>query len=342
MSKQENIHPLSEKDILKLLEQMPKVDAAIIYGSAFFKQSGVETGEKKSYDVMLLVSDPNAWHRQNYAINREDYSYLGRLFLIHNYLPKKVIKNPINQKISCIFKEQYNGNEIKFLIIETAMALHSAYTWDYISIPGRWHKEIKVVVNNLGESLDKALEFNRESAAKVSLIINSHDQISEEEFEETIANISYMKDVRMTTGSEDADKVKNIRDGSKRFLQLHYVNLPFIKKEDRYILNTSKQITTGELPTNMAQYIWSTPEKTRGQVVREYLEKRTEQDSVSLAIRCFCTTGPKKAAQVFIGKKMKALKSKLYKGEHYHGVFGRKNDLGKKTEPKGIKQLAKK
>lgn len=340
---------LTENDVLELFKGMPEVAFIATYGSAWFSQAGVDSKEKKTYDLIVMIDDLQAhWHKQNYEKNPDFYTFMGKKTMVDETLPPAFLKkdSEFKSNFSCMYFD-YNAHcEIKTLIISADYALRMLKTWEHFSIPGRFQKEVSVVYNRLGDEVIEALNLNNRMATICALMLCKEDKIPLDKFNETRVNLSYLGDVRMKTGAENPDKVKNISQGSENFFMNMYDSMEFIHIEDGFVINYhdyyhNAYFLIEELPSGIKTKIEAshkTDEEIRT-ILSEFFEKHNELNSSELTYRCFWTNGAKKSIEVVIGKLKKMANSRLYKTKDgLIAVFNGSNSVKSDKDPALLKK----
>lgn len=314
---------LTEEDVLELFRGMPEVALIATYGSAWFTQAGHDSKEKKTYDLIVFINGPQrTWHQKNYEQNPEFYTFMGKKTMVDETLPPTFLKksSEFKDNFSCMYFDYNKHCEIKTLIVSADYALRMLKSWEHFSIPGRLQKEIKVVYNGLGDEAVEAIYTNNRMATICALLLCEEEKIPLDKFNETRVNLSYLGDVRMKTGAENPDKVKNISQGSESFFKGIYDSMDFVRIEDGFVLNYNNYYQNAgflidELPETIKTQIEAsskTDEEIR-RILLDFFSTHNELNSGELAYRCFWTNGAKKSIEVVVEKLKKQVNTRLYK-----------------------------
>ncbi|CAD5119882.1 DgyrCDS8466 [Dimorphilus gyrociliatus] len=205
------------------------INLAFAYGSGVFQQNNQAPLSQQMLDIILIVSDAKAFHKENLDRNRKDYSFLkyfgaDKISHIQQNYGAKVFFNtlvPIGNK-----------RMIKYGIIQTDDLLRDLFDWETLYIAGRLHKPV-LMLNDPEDYIEEALKSNLKSALNSATLLlpRIFDEIT---LYKTIASLSYTGDFRMVVG-EDRDKIENIVRPNFVHFQKLYQNL--IEKDDNLNLS---------------------------------------------------------------------------------------------------------
>lgn len=198
---------LNESDVELLLSQFPAVEYAFAYGSGVVKQQGYDYSTAKTLpmlDLILVVEDSEKWHEENMLRNSSHYTSIIPLSAKYVAMFQEKLKAnfwfnayvPMNSP-------HYPGRLMKYGVISKKHILKDLNTWNNLYAAGRLHKPVHVLKTN--DSLQSALELNREQAVRTSLLLLP-EKFNEVDLYMTVASISYIGDPRMYVG-ENPKKV---------------------------------------------------------------------------------------------------------------------------------------
>lgn len=183
------------------------VSYAFGYGSKVFSQGSSIDISNSQIDMILAVSDPLEWHRQNIARHGSDYSFL-------KYLGPSAI-NYVSSLGAGIYFNPFvdvniNGTplELKYGVLSVDTLIDDLANWSTMYLAGRLHKPVAIVQNSA--QLLFLNQFNLANAVKFSALLLNKQTIKESELYLSIAGLSYMGDPRLKVQGENPDKVKNI------------------------------------------------------------------------------------------------------------------------------------
>ncbi len=333
---------LTEKELVDFFEnEMPAVDAVVNYGSAWYQQGGVnqqiEKGfgkkmKKRTHDSIVLTRTPlKQWHAESYTMNpirfgkKHRYTVIGKLALVDDVLPPKIMKaerSEFKRNFGCMYFKLGKKREIKLLVVNTDYAIKSMTTWEHISIAARFQKEVGVEINNIPDELAEAMYKNNVAATVAALFLHEEDFIPLNVFNETRCNLSYIGDVRMKTGAEDPDKAKNISEGSAKFFNRLYEQMPFMEITDGYVKNPHDFALIHYLPQELQQLIYENCVNNEDfgivkETIYNYFTLKNKKNSKELTGRCFWTIGFKKSITVFLEKIKKGAKTKVCRAKQH-------------------------
>ena len=190
------------------------------YGSGVFPQNDKVPPSTNMLDLILVVKDPFSWHRDNFRMNKQDYSIPMKFAG-----PRRIADIMENYGAKVYFNTNVyvESRPIKYGVISEANLIEDLVKWNTLYIAGRLHKPVHIIQHDFENSplLLSGLKSNLISALLTSLLILP-DSFSETDLFLAIAGLSYAGDFRMTFG-EDKNKVSNIVTSNiDRFRQLYY------------------------------------------------------------------------------------------------------------------------
>lgn len=227
---------------------------AFAYGSGVFSQSSGSTDPDalsphphppeavvkwqqnggKIIDFIFGVSFTQHWHSINLAENRHHYSSL-------RFLGSYPISKIQDSWGAGVYFNPYitvNGTMIKYGVVNLDTICRDLTEWDTLYIAGRLQKPVKILRDDPRVRL--ANQINLMSAVRTALLMLP-EKFTERELYEQITSLSYMGDPRMTFGSENKNKVRNIvANQLPNFRQLYVPlidNLPNVRFNDSAIPN---------------------------------------------------------------------------------------------------------
>jgi len=199
-----------------LLDAFPPTRYAFAYGSAVFAQSGYSAADiaDAMTDLVFVVDDPAAWHRQNLAANRSHYSALAMLG------PDTVasVQDRFGGRIYYNTHARVRGRLIKYGVISTDAIREDLQHWSSLYVSGRMHKPVRVLRPDAKLQLAVARNLRSALAASLLLLPTRFDDVR---MLEAICGLSYAGDVRMGVG-ESWHKVDNIVAGQAASLRELY------------------------------------------------------------------------------------------------------------------------
>lgn len=160
-------------------------------------------GQPKMIDFIFGVSYTQHWHSLNLQQHRSHYSALGSLgsgavSRVQDKWGAGVYFNPF---------VTVNGTLIKYGVVNLDTLCTDLSEWTTLYIAGRLHKPVKILRDDPRVRL--ANQVNLISALRTALLLLP-PSFTEMQLYNTIANISYMGDPRMSFPTEDPSKVANI------------------------------------------------------------------------------------------------------------------------------------
>jgi len=244
---------MDKKQIIStFVQNRPEALGAYGYGSGVFRQVGYDQSDNPQIDLIFLVSDLKAWHHENMKMNREDYSFTGRVYVCFSNIEK--LKG--NNRITYYSQIYENGYRFKYGVMEEMDFLSFLYSWDNFFIAGRFQKPTLQIKGNPIE--EAAIKKNQEQALLVAALL-APNIIPVKEFYKIICNLSYAGTLRMYV-AENPHKVENIVNGSyERFNSIYNLNTDYMKEMDNgtVIINHDKALKhVEELPIGLFTYLY--------------------------------------------------------------------------------------
>lgn len=197
--------------ITEFCKTRPEAEVIIGYGSGVKKQAN-DKGFDKQIDLIMGVKDSTKWHQENYQENPKDYSKLGYLLL-------PLYKN-LGTKINYLSYLPFKDNMFKIGVVQTNDLIDDLFCWDNFYLAGRCQKSVDVIKST--QLLDQAIIHNRLNALKIALLLSEKKEISKIELYELLCSLSFIGDWRKILHVENANKVKNIVNGSLEELENIY------------------------------------------------------------------------------------------------------------------------
>ncbi|KAF2091871.1 mitochondrial matrix Mmp37, partial [Saccharata proteae CBS 121410] len=194
---------------------------AFAYGSGVFPQSGGSPGGlsphpnppeaiknwqkngQKCIDFIFGVTYTQHWHSLNLTQHRDHYSFLGSL-------GSGVVSAVQDRFGAGVYFNPYitvNGTMIKYGVVNLNTLYRDLSEWDTLYLAGRLQKPVKILRDDARIRL--ANQVNLISAVRAALLMLGPN-FTERQLFECIAGLSYMGDPRMSVGSENPNKVRNI------------------------------------------------------------------------------------------------------------------------------------
>ena len=277
-----------KEDILEFMKNRPEVIGIIGYGSGVNPQKGQEK-RKPQVDLIVIVDNLKAWHKQNIELNKKDYSFTSRLFF------KLGSENTLKSgaKICYMTYIPFKNQEYKIGTIELADFLDDLNNWTTFYMAGRMHKPILVVKAN--KEIEKAILENRLYGINATKVLAGNGEIDEKEFYMMFAGLSYIGDTRMCI-AENPDKVKNIVLGRLDFYEEVYGSKLGVKEGKIYIKEEDYL-----LPDSLTKFI-SNYKGEKAQAIRQFLTEKNKNHSLAQTIKGIFTTGPVKAIKYALAK----------------------------------------
>ena len=205
----------------RILSTLPQTTFAFGYGSGVVRQLGYAANASPQIDLILAVSNPMQWHRQNMSQNPGHYSLLSMLgaagVTAIQRLGAGVYFNPY---------VQIAGQIVKYGVVDIETVTKDLTEWNTLYIAGRLQKPVEVLVHD--EKVEIAYEYNLQLILNLGVILLTQTsvarvpQFSEVELYEIMASVSYMGDIRILLGGENPNKVRNIVEKQHKFFSKLY------------------------------------------------------------------------------------------------------------------------
>lgn len=180
-------------------------------------------------DFILATKFSEHFHSLNMHRHRDHYSFLASL--------GSGTVSYVNDKIGAgAYFNPYitvNGTLIKYGVVSLKTLERDLTEWDTLYLAGRLHKPVKILYEDA--SIRLANQRNLMAAVRCALLMLP-ENFTEHDLYTTITSLSYTGDPRMSTGSENPNKISNIVTHQLRaFRQLYsslISELPNIKYSD--------------------------------------------------------------------------------------------------------------
>lgn len=223
-----NQHIRVNEDLKEALRQIlwqfkAPIRYAFAYGSGVFSQSNKpaapdalsphphppeairkwQEGGGKIIDFIFGVSYTQHWHSINMQQYPEHYSALRFL----GSYPVSKIQDSWGAGVYFNPYITVNGTMIKYGVVNLDTICRDLSEWDTLYIAGRLQKPVKILRDDPRVRL--ANQINLMSAMRTAMLMLP-ERFTERELYEKITSLSYMGDPRMTFGSENMSKVRNI------------------------------------------------------------------------------------------------------------------------------------
>ena len=281
-----NQHMLINNEFKEALRQIlwqfrAPIRYAFAYGSGVFPQSAqssstspsqvhanpsaavttVQGGGGKMIDFIFGVSYTQHWHSLNLQQHRNHYSGIGSLgsYVVSRVQDKWGAGVYFNPYVTV------NGTLIKYGVVNLDTLCTDLSEWTTLYLAGRLQKPVKILRDDPRVRL--ANQVNLLSAVRAALLLLP-EKFTENELYSTIANISYMGDLRMSLPTENPQKVSNIVTNQlpnfRRLYSPLIDNLPNVSFNDAVC---SKPDWTDD-PTANANLVQDLDPKKRGNMVR--------------------------------------------------------------------------
>ena len=195
--------------ISRAVNQLPmtSVRAVFAYGSGVFKQGKDVDLRKNLLDLVVVVDDPIAWHKENLRRHPHHYSFLkyagaGNIATYQKKFGAHVYYNTLLELA---------GRPAKYGVVDMEDLCHDLETWDHLYLSGRLHKPVKFILepDHTCARLNEALERNLHCAVGAALL-QLPEKFTARDLYEVIAGLSYHGDIRMAVGGENKNKIANI------------------------------------------------------------------------------------------------------------------------------------
>lgn len=222
-----NQHMLINQEFKEALRQIlwqfrAPIRYAFAYGSGVFPQ-GTSSGQSKPsihpspspaitaaqpmggkmIDLIFGVTHTQHWHSLNLSQHRDHYSFIGSL-------GSGFVSKVQDDWGAGVYFNPYvtvNGTLIKYGVVNLDTLCKDLSGWETLYLAGRLHKPVKILRDDPRVRL--ANQVNLISALRTALLLLP-PSFTERQLYRTIANISYMGDLRMSLRTENPHKVDNI------------------------------------------------------------------------------------------------------------------------------------
>ena len=299
---------------MELIDSLPEVNSACTYGSGFFMQDG--SFDDKQMDLMISVDNPSRWHMQNYYMNNHMYDRAGFAKLTsfdYDSFPKG---------LGAFFTE-FKGKNYKLVVVDKRLLYKNLETWEHFSLPGRFQKPMRMLVDNSNGKLPKLMRENYDNAIKTVLLTKSRLPFRKKDLYEDITSLSYMGDMRVIMHFENPNKVKDIVFGAYKFYEEVYGKSDLYDYLGDYIMRKddidNKEIIDS-LPSSSKNYLLDnlSSEFLKNDIlvafmIKQYLGSLNFMDSISMALRCRETVGTEKTLYTILDKGSKGILSGFQK-----------------------------
>lgn len=216
------------KEILKQLvkKRFPcGIDSSFAYGSAIFKQKGDIKQDSNMIDMILVVNDPEKWHKENLKINPNDYSlirHFGSKFIsyVGNRTSSGILYNPMIKYENLLFK---------YGVISRSKLIDDLTNWSHLFVAGRLQKPVMWLKNS--KFVDEALELNLQYALSVALLLQPQE-FKDKKLYQDLCGLSYNGDIRTYFGW-DKNKSSRIVDANMENFRNLYS--PIFKKLSNHV-----------------------------------------------------------------------------------------------------------
>ncbi len=282
-----------KKVIERFMENRPKCEAIIGYGSGIAKQKGQEN-RKVQVDLIVVVKDLKKWHNENSRLNPKDYSFTGKNFMTKGDITwlKK------GGRICYMTYIEFEGHSFKIGTIEEKDFLDSLEMWDTFYLAGRMQKPILIVKAN--QNIKEAIDTNRRMAIAAALLISEERKIPMSEFYQTLVSLSYIGDTRMKF-AENPMKVANIVNGAIDFFEKTYGDCDLLTRVKGYIENKHSDKLIETLPLLLKAEIDADNSNYKESIIN-YLTDRNKSESTMQTIKGIFTSGPIKSVKYALAK----------------------------------------
>ena len=237
---------LAKLDVFqRVITRFPSgIQMAFAYGSGVFQQTGQDKS-KNMLDFILVVDDPQAWHKENLKLNKSHYSFLARLG------PKYISIIQENYGAGIYFNTlvPFEDRLIKYGVISKDRLVTDLLEWNTLYVSGRLHKPVKLIVLPKCQDVLDAMRYNLLSAIHSALLLLP-ETFKEEDLFKKIASLSYSGDFRMTFG-EDKGKVDKIVIPNLPYFRNLYAELLDSRQFIHWDKNTG---VIEQYPSHMSQF----------------------------------------------------------------------------------------
>lgn len=220
-------------DVKDLLSIFPAVEFAFSYGSGAVQQGGYQykknAAELPMLDIILVVEDSEAWHKENMLQNPGHYSSLlpmsfSQVAWVQENVPAQFWFNAY----VAIPSGPQAGRLLKYGVISKKHALKDLLQWSNLYLAGRLHKPVHILKNNA--VFEAALQTNREHAVRTALLLLP-DKFTEIDLYMAVASLSYVGDPRMILGENPRKVVNLVSPIVPTYRQLYTPTLEYIGQQ---------------------------------------------------------------------------------------------------------------
>ncbi|KAI9786283.1 MAG: Mitochondrial translocator assembly and maintenance protein 41 [Peltula sp. TS41687] len=165
--------------------------------------TAAQHGGGKMIDLIFGVSHTQHWHSLNLSQHRDHYSFIGSL-------GSGFVSKVQDEWGAGVYFNPYvtvNGTLIKYGVVNLDTLCKDLSGWETLYLAGRLQKPVKILRDDPRVRL--ANQVNLISAFRTALLLLP-PSFTERQLYRTIANISYMGDLRMSLRTENPHKVDNI------------------------------------------------------------------------------------------------------------------------------------
>ena len=293
---------------MELIEILPEANSICTYGSGFFLQD--ESIKNRDMDLMISVDSPGRWHIDNYLKNPYMYEGAGINDLI------SFSDNSFPNGLGAFFTD-FEGTRYKLVVVDKRLLYNDLKTWQHFSLPGRFQKPMKLLIDNSNGVLPSLMKENYDNAIKVALLTSSRLPFRKRDLYENITSLSYKCDVRVLAHFENPNKVADIVSGSYEFFDDVYGNSDLYGYLGDYIVRKDDVSNTDiidTLPNALKNYLLedASYRMLRNDVftsfkIKNFIGFSNMRDSALMALRCRKTVGKEKTIYTILDKKSKSL-----------------------------------
>ena len=265
------------------------------YGSGVFKQKGYNLQKQPMIDMILVVNNPQLWHRENMKNNPNDYSISGKISLTYFDL------NSIRKATGVTYQSniEFMNNQFKYGIIGKDRFIDALNgDWDSFFIQRRFQKPILTIRST--EEIDEAIKKNRDLAIFVALLTLTKKNPTLLDLYYQICNLSYSGDIRMLF-AENPNKIYNIVNGSfNDFFKIYgdHNQFFFTQKNGEIVINNELLYASlSFLPKILYTYLQkkgynlNSPEII-AKLLQEKMSQVNRKDSIIQPLTGILTVGP--------------------------------------------------
>lgn len=291
----------AKEEILAAVGDLPRWRLAFAYGSGVVAQR--RQRDDRMLDVMVVVDDPLAWHRENLVLHASHYSMLGHLgaravTAVQETGPGVYFNTHVPLGAGGTWRR------MKYGVVSTRAFLEDLSTWRWLYVAGRLHKPV-IFLGDDDAELAEAMRTNLHSAL-VSALFLLPTAFDEGRLFETVASLSYEGDVRFAVGAENPHKVAAIVEPNiSRFADHFQATIrdapELVAKRGSGIFEQSHQITLGMLPASLRLAVPSTVEEAPGRL-RATLRRLVRLSSATQSAKGLLTAGPLRSALYLAAK----------------------------------------